>query len=50
MYMNQIKENIACNSEYYAGILDTNIIGKQLFSLLKTIENTINYSNNKNGK
>ena len=28
MYMNQIKENIACNSEYYAGILDTNIIDK----------------------
>jgi hypothetical protein len=48
--MNQITENIACNSEYYSSIFDTNIISKQLFRVLTNIENTINYSIHKKGK
>ena len=35
--MNQITENIACNSDYYNVILDANLRNNKFYRLLKNI-------------
>lgn len=42
--MNQITENIACNSDYYNNILDVNTSGRRFYYVLDNIEKSINYS------
>jgi len=42
--MNQITENIACNSELYSHILDTSANNRRLYKVLDNIEKTIKHS------
>ena len=43
--MNQITENIACNSELYSHILDTSANNNRLYKVLNNIATMINNSN-----